>query len=64
MKSKHLSFVSAISFSSILVERRVDNMKTLLEFFDSFGQIYQNEKRKLPFRINIIDVDTNLNPMR
>ena len=55
MKSKQLSFVSAISFSNSLVERRVDKMKTLFKFFDGFGQIYQNEKRKLPFHINIID---------
>ena len=55
MKSEQLSFESAIDFSNRLVDKRMNSMRTLFMFFDGFGEIYQNEKKKLPFHINIID---------
>ncbi|NLD23288.1 MAG: PD-(D/E)XK nuclease family protein [Bacteroidales bacterium] len=55
MKSEQLSFESAINFSNRLVDKRMNSMRTLFMFFDGFGEIYQNEKKKLPFHINIID---------
>ena len=55
MKLKQLSFVSAISFSNSLVVNQINNMRTVFEFFDGFGEIYRNEKKKLPYHINIID---------
>lgn len=55
MKSEQLSFESAINFSNSLVDKRINSMRTLFMFFDGFGEIYQNEKKKLPFHINIID---------
>ena len=55
MKLEQLSFVSAISFSNSLVVKQIDNMRTVFEFFDGFGEIYRNEKKKLPYHINIID---------
>lgn len=55
MKLEQLSFVSAISFSNSLVVKQIDNMRTVFEFFDGFGEIYRREKKRLPYHINIID---------
>ena len=55
MESEQLSFVSAINFSNRLVLKQINNLRTVFMFFDGFGEIYRNEKKKLPFHINIID---------
>lgn len=48
-------FQDALYFSSILESENKKNFLKLLTFLSNFGNIYNKEKAKLPYHINLID---------
>lgn len=51
----HQEFAGAIVFSNNLVDEIKNNFRQLLTFLAEFKNVYDDEERKLPYHINLID---------
>lgn len=56
MKNDELEQIkSAVSFSDLIEARNRENLKETLGFAANFGELFKEEKVKLPYHINLID---------